>query len=600
MRQRRAPPVDLRHLLRRAAEQRAVERLERLHLVLVRRDVVGHGDHGNPGRPQLRLGAQAEQGQVAAPGGAGQRDPGGVRDALLDELRAHGGEILELGQARPAGEGVPPLASVAGRAAVVHLDGRAAQVDVRGAVACEGVTVVPGGAAVHQEDGGVGPRSSRSGEQRMHRAARAGGFEILHGHRAGSPRAGRRQHDVALGRAHHGRLGGAGPGVLDGAVRAGGRAGDGARRRRQRLERAGREVEPVQGRAGAVLGVHEQGGAVLVPVGRQVAGQCGEVRIDPGAGRRVPQKRQWPAGALVQRQQPVVAGHRGEAQDGQPQPFAVPQIGHDVAGDGEHPQCLVPTVAVLAVLQDDQALVAREPGDVGVLLVAVEHPGPVVVDEPGGRPAVVGAAGHRQGPTDLEPSGIGGWHSRERLVVGTTGPRLASPDPELVAVAVVEPPHRLAIRRKRPVGRAVGAVGHLPRAARGPVPRVELEGAGGIADVEAPVCGVAGPLGQRDAGRADALLPHRNVVAGHGFGHLARLRAEQTGRPGQQQKGRPWWERPSASGGLLVGVTGFEPATSASRTQRATKLRHTPVVVPLRVTAYRPVGRGRGRRTSPA
>ena len=29
---------------------------------------------------------------------------------------------------------------------------------------------------------------------------------------------------------------------------------------------------------------------------------------------------------------------------------------------------------------------------------------------------------------------------------------------------------------------------------------------------------------------------------------------------------------------ILVGVTGFEPATSASRTLRATKLRHTPLV----------------------
>ena len=28
---------------------------------------------------------------------------------------------------------------------------------------------------------------------------------------------------------------------------------------------------------------------------------------------------------------------------------------------------------------------------------------------------------------------------------------------------------------------------------------------------------------------------------------------------------------------LLVGVTGFEPATSSSRTKRATKLRHTPL-----------------------
>lgn len=33
---------------------------------------------------------------------------------------------------------------------------------------------------------------------------------------------------------------------------------------------------------------------------------------------------------------------------------------------------------------------------------------------------------------------------------------------------------------------------------------------------------------------------------------------------------------PSQSGFPLVGVTGFEPATSSSRTMRATKLRHTP------------------------
>lgn len=33
---------------------------------------------------------------------------------------------------------------------------------------------------------------------------------------------------------------------------------------------------------------------------------------------------------------------------------------------------------------------------------------------------------------------------------------------------------------------------------------------------------------------------------------------------------------------MCVGVTGFEPATSSSRTTRATKLRHTPV--PLRAS----------------
>ena len=35
---------------------------------------------------------------------------------------------------------------------------------------------------------------------------------------------------------------------------------------------------------------------------------------------------------------------------------------------------------------------------------------------------------------------------------------------------------------------------------------------------------------------------------------------------------------PATSGFQMVGVTGFEPATSASRTLRATKLRHTPLI----------------------
>jgi hypothetical protein len=37
----------------------------------------------------------------------------------------------------------------------------------------------------------------------------------------------------------------------------------------------------------------------------------------------------------------------------------------------------------------------------------------------------------------------------------------------------------------------------------------------------------------------------------------------------------PGWE-PFSSSQPRVGVTGFEPATSSSRTKRATKLRHTP------------------------
>ena len=38
--------------------------------------------------------------------------------------------------------------------------------------------------------------------------------------------------------------------------------------------------------------------------------------------------------------------------------------------------------------------------------------------------------------------------------------------------------------------------------------------------------------------------------------------------------------RDGEGSGSLVGLPGFEPRTSASRTQRATKLRHSPSVVP--------------------
>jgi hypothetical protein len=59
--------------------------------------------------------------------------------------------------------------------------------------------------------------------------------------------------------------------------------------------------------------------------------------------------------------------------------------------------------------------------------------------------------------------------------------------------------------------------------------------------------------------------------------------------------------------GKLVGATGFEPATSSSRTKRATKLRHAPTRVPVdarsmppetewlkRRPGPRPPGRGTG------
>jgi hypothetical protein len=53
-----------------------------------------------------------------------------VDDALGDERVVDGADVLEFGEARPSGEGVPPGAAVAGRPAVVHVHDRVAGVHV--------------------------------------------------------------------------------------------------------------------------------------------------------------------------------------------------------------------------------------------------------------------------------------------------------------------------------------------------------------------------------------------------------------------------------------------------------------------------------------
>ena len=63
--------------------------------------------------------------------------------------------------------------------------------------------------------------------------------------------------------------------------------------------------------------------------------------------------------------------------------------------------------------------------------------------------------------------------------------------------------------------------------------------------------------------------------------------AEQFSAGGRARYARPDCLAPSKTGSisqLIVGVAGFEPTTSSSRTKRATKLRHTPLEA---TTAYR-------------
>src|SRR5436309_3461594 len=59
--------VPLRDLARRAAKECGVVLLERLHLVLVRRDVVADRNDADAERPPLRLCTETKEREVAAP-----------------------------------------------------------------------------------------------------------------------------------------------------------------------------------------------------------------------------------------------------------------------------------------------------------------------------------------------------------------------------------------------------------------------------------------------------------------------------------------------------------------------------------------------------
>src|SRR4051794_2828055 len=161
------------------------------------------------------------------------------------------------------------------------------------------------------------------------------------------------------------------------------------------------------------------------------------------------------------------------------------------------------------------------------------------------RAFVVGGPDDRQRTADLAAARVAGRHTRRGRLVRTAAERLAHPDAVLVTRAVVEPPDPGAIGGQQAVACAVLAGSDLTVFARGAVPGVELVSAGRARVVEAAVRCVVGPVRQRDARGTVALFPDRYD------GHASS----------SKPKGRPLG-RPSCG----VGVTGFEPAASTSRT----------------------------------
>lgn len=224
-------------------------------------------------------------------------------------------------------------------------------------------------------------------------------------------------------------------------------------------------------------------------------------------------------------EQPGVPGHRREAQHRQAQllrtALGVVELGDRCPVLPHHAQRRMHRVAVLGVLQGDQRPVVRQVPDARRLAVPVDlggrSPGPYEMDR---RPVLIGRpADHRRPvPPDREPRRVRGLEPRGRgLVRRPSAPiaaveRLTHPHPELVAVGVVEPPDRLAVRRQYPVRRAVRPVGDLSLLPGRPVPCVQLVRPRRVGDEQRTVRCVLRPVGQRHPGRPEALLPLRNGV----------------------------------------------------------------------------------------
>ena len=240
----------------------------------------------------------------------------------------------------------------------------------------------------------------------------------------------------------------------------------------------------------------------------------------------------------------------------------------------EDPQGRVARVAVLGVGHDQQLVVPGECVDRRRVGVPVDHPG-----GPAGRrepqlAAVVGRAADRdQRAADLEPGGVGRFDLRDGDGVRAAREGLRVPDAELVAVGVGEPPDGLAVRAERAHQRPVGAVGHLAALVGLAVPGVLLDDAADVGGVEAAVRGVVRPLRQGHPRGAEACLPAGGDLGGKncGGGGGSAVTPPSSQDPTETTQGPP-----SAAPEQCVGVTGFEPAASSSRTTRATKLRHTP------------------------
>ena len=305
------------------------------------------------------------------------------------------------------------------------------------------------------------------------------------------------------------------------------RGADGPRLGRKPFEAARGEHVAVKLATAAVVMPDEERARIRVPVRE---GLARKVEVDDGlaSGGCVEDERAREAFALVQHEQPLVARDRRPARDLEALPRAVPQLRQSGARGVKDPERGVAGVAVLAVRDRDERLVAREAGDVRVLRVRVDPPWPgAVAEHEDGRPfAVARAPEDAEGSSDREASAVrrgevGGDHRCH-----ATRERLSTPVAQLVALRVVEPEDLLACRiglRRDAVARPLRTIGEAATRAAPAIPRVDLELSALVGDVDDAIGRVAGPRREPEPRRAEPPTPR-------GFGRDARLRQRHRGR----------------------------------------------------------------------
>ena len=346
-------------------------------------------------------------------------------------------KILELGNARPPYDRVPPRLSVPARAAVVDEHDREAVIDPGLHRRGKGILIVSLRSAVHDEDGRVRPGASRLRDEEVD----AVHVELLVDRADGRGFARPAEHDTDAHRPDLGRRRRVRPLVPDVAVRTDSRRLDGARVGLEPMEPALREIVAVELSPSAVFVSDEKRTAVGIPLGECLTR---EIKLDV-VGRvrsRVEDQRLAAAAPVVQHEQTLVATHRGPADRLEALARTVPELGNGASLEVDDADRAVAAVAVLGMRDREECLVGREVGDGRALWMFVDKSRRLALAEDVHRGALVAArpAEDREARSRGEPRAVRRREVGGDRLAGSAGEWRADPAAELVPLLVVEPP----------------------------------------------------------------------------------------------------------------------------------------------------------------